>query len=47
MDKKKRKDDNEGFGFYLNHEGIKPSIGLGGGIHIDSDGLHFGGLKLF
>lgn len=45
MDKDKKK-DNKGFGLYLNHEGINAGIGLGGGTFIDSDGIHFGGLKL-
>jgi adenine-specific DNA-methyltransferase len=38
--------DNTGFGVYLNHEGVKFGYGLGGGIHVDDDGFHFGGLKL-
>ena len=46
MEDNKKKKDNEGFGLYLNHEGINMGIGLGGGTFIDSDGLHFGGLKL-
>ena len=44
-DDKKTENENEGFGFYLNHEGIKFGYGLGNGVHID-DGFHFGGLKL-
>lgn len=44
-DEKKNK-DNEGFGLYLNHEGINAGIGLGNGLFIDGDGIHFGGLKL-
>ena len=43
---KEKENANEGFGFYLNHEGIKFGYGLGNGVHIDSDGFHFGGLKL-
>jgi len=43
--KKNKENDNEGLGLYLNHEGIKFGYGLGG-VHIDSDGFHFGGLKL-
>ena len=41
----KKKKDNEGFGLYLNHEGIKPGIGIGSGMFLDSDGIHFGGFK--
>ena len=46
MENKKEKKDNEGFGLYLNHEGINAGIGLGNGLFVDSDGIHFGGLKL-
>lgn len=46
MKDNKKKKDNEGFGFYLNHEGINMGIGLGCGTFIGSDGIHFGGLKL-
>ena len=45
-DKKKTENENEGFGFYLNHEGVKFGYVLGNGVHIDGDGFHFGGLKL-
>lgn len=45
-DKKNKKKDNKGFGLYLNHEGINAGIGLGGGMFLDRDGIHFGGLKL-
>ena len=45
-DNKKTANDNEGFGLYLNYEGIKFGYGLGNGVHIDDDGFHFGGLKL-
>ena len=34
-DDKKTENENEGFGFYLNHEGIKFGYGLGNGVHID------------
>ena len=44
--KNKEEKDNKGFGIYLNHEGVKFGYGLGSGIHIDGDGIHFGGLKL-
>jgi len=44
--KDNKKKDNEGLGLYLNHEGINAGIGLGGGTFIDSDSIHFGGLKL-
>jgi hypothetical protein len=44
--KKEEEKDNTGFGVYLNHEGVKFGYGLGGGIHVDDDGFHFGGLKL-
>ena len=44
--KKEEEKDNTGFGVYLNHEGVKFGYGLCGGIHVDSDGIHFGGLKL-
>ena len=43
---KKTENDNEGFGLYLNHEGIKFGYGLDNGVHIDGDGFNFGGLKL-
>ena len=46
MKDNKKKKDNEGFGFYLNHEGINMGIGLVDGTFIGSDGIHFGGLKL-
>ena len=46
MEDKKKKKDNEGLGLYLNHEGVNFGIGLGGGTFLDSDGNHFGGLKL-
>jgi len=46
MEDNKKKKDNEGFGLYLNHEGLNVGIGLGSGIFLDSDGLHYGGLKL-
>ena len=45
-DKKKKENDNKGFGLYLNHEGIKFGYGLGNGVHVDNDGFHFGGLKI-
>ena len=45
MDKKKK--DNEGFGLYLNHEGVKLGYSLGSGMVIDDEGLHFGNLKLW
>ena len=45
-DDKKTENENEGFGFYLNHEGIKFGYGLGKGVHIDDDGFYFGGLKI-
>lgn len=45
MDKKKK--DNEGFGLYLNHEGVKFGYGLGSGMVVDGDGLHIGNLKLW
>ena len=45
-DDKKTENENKGFGFYLNHEGVKFGYGLGNGVHIDGDGFHFGGLKL-
>lgn len=41
-----KKKDDTGFGLYLNHEGIRFSIGVGRGTFIDDDGIHFGGLKL-
>ena len=44
-DDKKRK-DNDGFGLYLNHEGINIGYGIGHGTFLDEDGIHFGGLKL-
>ena len=44
--KNKEEKDNKGFDIYLNHEGVKFGYGLGGGIHIDDGGFHFGGLKL-
>jgi len=42
----KKKKDNEGFGLYLNHEGINFGYGIGCGTFFDDDGIHFGGLKL-
>lgn len=45
-DKKKEENDNEGFGLYLNHEGVKFGFGTGNGVHFDDEGIHFGGLKL-
>jgi len=42
----KKKDDNTGFGLYLNHEGTSFGIGVGGGTFVDDEGIHFGGLKL-
>lgn len=44
--KDNKKKDNDGFGLYLNHEGVKPGIGIGHGMYLDDDGIHFGGFKL-
>ena len=46
MKDEKKKKDNGGLGFYANHEGINFGIGLGNGMFLNSDGIHFGGLKL-
>ena len=46
-DKKKKENDNKGFGLYLNHEGVKFGYGLGNGVHVDNDGFHFGGFKIW